>query len=222
MSSALLLESVNALVACKDLDELASSAALLARRLLEVPSAVVVLRTSEREFASPVASSCAELGPWASGLLAACPRRSSSGALRAAGIQPSSGELHGVLAVSLADSITSETVTSESLPALADLIASCGAQLVGRAQADRNLQDTRALVARGLHDICTPLNSLRLGMHLLVPALTTKDLAVAQRAQRAVDRMAALVTSMAETIGGSSTNGQSSVSAHPAASTTQH
>jgi hypothetical protein len=53
-------------------------------------------------------------------------------------------------------------------------------------------------VARGLHDLCTPLNSLRLGMHLLEPPYT-KDAPSPTRAP-AVDRMADLVTGMAEAI----------------------
>jgi len=243
MSSALVLESVNALIACKDLDELASSAALLAQRLLGVSRAVVVLRSSEREFASPASSGSAELGSWATGLLAALPHRrlSSSGRLRAIGIEPSNLDVHGVLATAVEarggadpaqqdtaklsdddDTANQDTKEQESLlVALADLIATCSAQIVRRSQADSTLQETRALVTRGLHDLCTPLNSLRLGMHLLEPALTTKDPAVAQRAHRAVDRMADLVTGMAEAIRNGSSSAQHGVSARPA-STTQH
>jgi len=229
MSDARLIEAINSLVACKDLEELASRAAPLAQRLLGGAGAVVVLRSSEREFASPAASACAELAQWASGLAALPPRGLglvSAGSFRAARIDPVSADVQGVLAVSCEASAASDTAAGDAdtaereslLGALADLVASCSAQLARRAQADRSLQDTRALVARGLHDLCTPLNSLRLGMHLLEPALTNKDPAVAQRAHRAVDRMAALVTGMAEAVSGAASNGGG---ARPT-STTQH
>jgi signal transduction histidine kinase len=222
MSDARLLEAINSLITCKDLEELASSAALLARRLVGVAGAIVVLRSSERVFASPAQGTCAELEPWAMGL-AALPQRGlvSSGSFRAAPIDPPNADVQGVLAVSLeaSEPASGSAERESSLAALADVIASCSAQIARGAQADRSLQDVRALVARGLHDLCTPLNSLRLGMHLLEPALTNKDAAIAQRAHRAVDRMAALVTSMAEAIGGASGNGQTGVSTRSASST---
>jgi len=243
MSDARLLESINSLVDCKDLEELANGAALLARRLLGVAGAVVVLRGSEGEFASAAQSSCAELERWATGL-SALPQRGliSSGSFRAARIDPLRADVQGVLAVSLepsgaaaagaGDTATPDTAASSTAPSsaaeresllvtLAALVASCSAQIARGAQADRSLHDTRAVVARGLHDLCTPLNSLRLGMHLLEPALTNKDPAIAQRAHRAVDRMAALVTSLADAIGPSSSNGQTGASTR-LASTTQH
>jgi signal transduction histidine kinase len=235
MNSALLLASVDTLVGCKDLEELASGVALLGQRLFGTANATVILRNAEREFVSGAASPGGELQidklrSWASEWLATLParRQASSGGRQAAGIDVAELDVHGVIAVSFGpegvepEGGASEDRASEDransarteqrpalLAALAALAATCSAQIVRRTLADRTLQDTRALMARGLHDLCTPLNSLRLGMHLLEPALTTKDPAIAQRAHRAVDRMAALVTSLADAIGsGGAAQGQ--------------
>lgn len=231
MNNALLIGSVDALVSCRDQVELANAVALLAQRLLLVSDACVLLRSPERDSANEHPNASAELASWTAEQLAGSPQQSSAstspapvrfaetGRKLAASIVPSGGvELRGVLSVMLADEPTEEQ--RSLLGALADLAATCSAQIERRAAADRQLQDTRALVARGLHDLCTPLNSLRLGMHLLEPALTAKDPAVAQRAHRAVDRMASLVTSMAEALG---TSGSSaSNGAQPSAAATQH
>jgi signal transduction histidine kinase len=231
MNNALLIGSVDALVSCRDHAELANAVALLAQRLLVVSDACVVLRGAERESANAHPAASEELLNWTTEQLAGSPQHSSAettpapvrfdeaGRKLAASIVPAGGvELRGVLAVVLADEPTEEQ--RSLLGALADLAATCGAQIERRAAADRQLQDTRALVARGLHDLCTPLNSLRLGMHLLEPALTAKDPAVAQRAHRAVDRMASLVTSMAEALGSSGANAANGSQARAAA--TQH
>ena len=230
MNNALLIGSVDALVSCRDQAELANAVALLAQRLLMVSDASVLLRGPERESSNGHPAGSSELALWTAEQLGAEPRPVSAGAARsparfaeagrklAASITPADVELRGVVAVTLAEEPTEEQ--RSLLGALADLAATCGAQIERRAAADRQLQDTRALVARGLHDLCTPLNSLRLGMHLLEPALTAKDPAVAQRAHRAVDRMASLVTSMAEALGSggsSSANG-----AHSSAAAPQH
>ena len=230
MNSALLIGSVDALVSCRDVAELANSVALLAQRLLLVSDACVLLRGSERESTNAHPAASAELALWTAEQLGADPQSHPEGSARsparfaeagrklAASIVPAEVDLRGVVAVMLAEEPTEEQ--RSLLGALADLAATCGAQFERRAAADRRLQDTRALVARGLHDLCTPLNSLRLGMHLLEPALSAKDPAIAQRAHRAVDRMASLVTSLAEALGSggaSSANG-----AHPSAAATQH
>jgi signal transduction histidine kinase len=209
MNSEVLLGSMQALTGCQDLEELASSAALLAQRLLGSSSAVVILRSAEQEFVSAAPSPGDELRSWASEWLAAsaASRQASCGGREAASIDVPELELQGVLVVSFAqnDSTASgDGSTAEErrslLAQVAALVANCSVQLVRRARAERTLLDLRALMARGLHDLCTPLNSLRLGMHLLEPALSTKDPAIAQRAHRAVDRMAALVTTLAEAL----------------------
>jgi len=227
MNSALLIGSVDALVSCRDPAELANAVALLAQRLLLVPDACVLLRGSERESSNAHPAASAELALWTAEQLGAEPQSSPAGGPRsparfaeagrklAASIAPADVGLRGVVAVTLAEEPTEEQ--RSLIGALADLAATCGAQIERRAAADRQLQATRALVARGLHDLCTPLNSLRLGMHLLEPALTTKDPAIAQRAHRAVDRMASLVTSMAEALGSDGANGS-----HSSAAATQH
>jgi signal transduction histidine kinase len=225
MNSALLLASVDALLDCKDLEELANSVALLAQRLIGTSQAIVILRSAEREHVSDAPSPGEELRSWASAWLeSSLPERQvSSGGYRAASIDVPELALHGLIAVSCEqeDVGTSSSTAQERqqlLAAVAHLTATCSGQIVRRTLADRTLQDTRALVARGLHDLCTPLNSLRLGMHLLEPALTTKDPAIAQRTHRAVDRMAALVTNMAESIGnGGASHGQRGASVSPAA-----
>jgi signal transduction histidine kinase len=190
------------LIACKHLAELATAVERLARRLLETRDVVVLLHGPDGALTAGEPSAQA-LEAWAAQLLEAGPQAAGlarSGANVAGWIDTADGEVQGVVAASLAES-GSVDERPQLLEALAHLAATCCAQILGRARADRALQDTRALMARGLHDLCTPLNSLRLGMHLLEPALTTKDPAVAQRAHRAVDRMAALVTTLADALG---------------------
>ncbi|MEO8184494.1 MAG: hypothetical protein ABI895_37270 [Deltaproteobacteria bacterium] len=230
----MLLASVDALVDCKDLEELASSVALLAQRLLDPSDAIVILRSAEREHVSEAPSPGEELRSWAGEWLAGSlpHRQPSSGGHQAASIDVPELAVRGVIAVSCGQqddaTSTAGSMAGERqalLAALAHLAATCSGQIVRRTLADRTLQDTHALMARGLHDLCTPLNSLRLGMHLLEPALTTKDPAIAQRTHRAVDRMAALVTNLAESIGnGGASHGQrgASVSSATASTRSQH
>jgi signal transduction histidine kinase len=227
MNSALLLESLDALIGCQDLGELASATALLAQRLLGSSDAVVILRSvdqksvdqksvdqksvdqkgADHEFVGALPSPGDELRSWAGEWLAApvTSRQASSRGREAASID--APELQGVMAVSFAQNDSTASGASSTaeerrslLAQLAALAATCSVQVARRTRAERTLLDLRALMARGLHDLCTPLNSLRLGMHLLEPALSTKDPAIAQRAHRAVDRMAALVTTLAEAI----------------------
>jgi signal transduction histidine kinase len=211
MSDMLLVQAVGSLVACKDLGDVAIGVARFAQRLLDAPDVLVLLRGSEGDFVGKSSDASGELERWAAELLAVPPVEADAAGGPDSGVRHGEGRLaafvpfaednlRGVLAVTLPASVTAEAA-STSVSALAALVASCGTQLTRATQAARMLQDTRALMARGLHDLCTPLNSLRLGMHLLEPALTTKDPAVAQRAHRAVDRMAALVTTLAEQLG---------------------
>jgi len=209
MNSALLLESVDSLIGCTGLGDLAGSAALLAQRVLGTSSAVVILRSAGREFVGGAPGPGDELRSWADEWLAAAAssRQASLGARSAASIDLPELDVHGVIAVSFAQNDSDSTASSMAeerqslLAQLAHLAASCSGQIVRSGLAEGALQDLRALMARGLHDLCTPLNSLRLGMHLLEPALTSKDPAIAQRAHRAVDRMAALVSTLAEALG---------------------
>lgn len=204
MNEASLIQAVGALVTSKDLGDVAIGIARFAQRLLDAPDVAVLLRGSDGEFLGKSSDATGELERWAGELLAGPPGTASglqrAGAGRAVFVPFADEELRGVLAVTLPPE-TPEEEASANLSAVAELVATCATQLARATQADRVLQDTRALMARGLHDLCTPLNSLRLGMHLLEPALTTKDPAVAQRAHRAVDRMAALVTNLAEALG---------------------
>jgi signal transduction histidine kinase len=203
MNSTSLLSSVDTLVACKDLSELTGNVAELAQQWLETRDVLVLLRSGDAEFSAGEPN--ARLRPWAEGLLrvGTAPLTSGADGRLAALLQANGFEIRGVVALELAEpESTDEVERTALLKGLADLTATCCAQIQRRALADRALQDTRALVVRGLHDLCTPLNVLRLGMHLLEPALTAKDPAVAQRAHRAVDRMAALVGTMADAIGG--------------------
>lgn len=205
MNEASLIRAVGALVTSKDLGDVAIGVARLTQRLLGAPDVLVLLRGGDGDFLGKSSDATGELERWATELLAsppaATPAVQSAGPCRAVFVPFSDDKLRGVLAVNLPASGITEDDASANLAALAELVATCASQLARATQADRMLQDTRALMARGLHDLCTPLNSLRLGMHLLEPALTTKDPAVAQRAHRAVDRMAALVTNMAEALG---------------------
>jgi len=218
---------MDALIGCQDLGELASAAALLAQRLLGGSDAVVILRSvsqsgvsqsgvsqssvnqksADQEFVGALPSPGDELRSWAGEWLTAslATRQASSQGREAAGID--TPELQGVIAVGPAQNnrtANGDSSTAEErrtlLAQLAALAANCGVQITRRTRAERTLLDLRALMARGLHDLCTPLNSLRLGLHLLEPALSAKDPAIAQRAHRAVDRMAALVTTLAEAI----------------------
>lgn len=204
MNEASLIQAIGALVASKDLGDVAIGVARFAQRLLAAPDVLVLLRSGEGDFVGKSSDATGELERWAAELLAAAPGSVSglqhAGERRALLVPLSDDKLRGVLAVTLPPGASEEEL-SANLTALSELAAGCATQLARSTQADRMLQDTRALMARGLHDLCTPLNSLRLGMHLLEPALTTKDPAVAQRAHRAVDRMAALVTNLAEALG---------------------
>lgn len=197
---ALFITAVDALVACGDLGELAAGAAHLTQKLLGTSDVLVLMRGPDGEFSGGRAGASKALQSWADELLeaGAVHAASSGGQHLGAPIEAPSVGVSGLIAASAPES--NESQVSRLLGSIANLASSCSAQIVSRAQARRALQETQDMVARGLHDLCTPLNSLRLGMHLLEPALSDKDPAVAQRAHRAVDRMAALVTSMADSL----------------------
>jgi signal transduction histidine kinase len=192
-----LITALDTLVSCQGLPELALAAARIPAQLLPVAAAVVVVRSAEGEFvgsSQPQAPS--DLQKWALGLLEAGALQVpvKSGPNLAAGFEIEASGVRGVLAVDLGsfDDPEAERRVGE----VARLVATCTGQLVGRARAARALADAQASLGKGLHDLRTPLNSLRLGMHLLGPGLSAQDPAVVQRTHRAVDRMATLVTEM--------------------------
>ncbi|HKO89732.1 MAG TPA: hypothetical protein VJU61_01185 [Polyangiaceae bacterium] len=197
---ALFITAVDALVACADLGELAAGTAHLTTKLLGTSDVLVLMRGADGEFVGGRPGAPPQLESWVSSLLngSAGHATSSDGRHLGAPIEAASVGVSGLIAVSPTE--IGGGAVSRLLGSIANLASSCAAQIVSRQQARRALQDTQATVARGLHDLCTPLNSLRLGMHLLEPALTNKDPAVAQRAHRAVDRMATLVTSMSDSL----------------------
>ena len=191
-----LLAAINSLVACQDLSELALAAARIPDQLLAVDAAVVALRSAEGEFTGSQSPKPSGLEEWALGLLESGSLQVpvKSGHNLAAGFEAEVWGIRGVVAVVLgsADDPEAERRTVE----LARLVSTCTGQLVGRTRAARALADAQASLGKGLHDLRTPLNSLRLGMHLLGPGLSSQDPAVVQRTHRAVDRMATLVTEM--------------------------
>src|SRR6185436_7700503 len=147
MNSALLLASVDALLDCKDLEELANSVALLAQRLIGASQAIVILRSAEREHVSDEPSPGEELRSWASAWLeSSLPERQvSSGGYRAASIDVPELTLQGLIAVSCEqeDVGTSSSTAQERqqlLAAVAHLTATCSGQIVRRTLADRTLQ----------------------------------------------------------------------------------
>lgn len=192
-----LITAVDTLVSCQGLAELALAAARIPDQLLPVEAAVVVLRSAEGEFVgSSQPHTPSELEKWALGLLDAgllqVPVK--SGQNLAAGFETEASGVRGVVAVDLGS--VDDPQAERRVDEVARLVATCTGQLVGRTRAARALADAQAFLGKGLHDLRTPLNSLRLGMHLLGPGLSAQDPAVVQRTHRAVDRMATLVTEM--------------------------
>lgn len=218
MNSPLLVKSLETLIACEELGELAGKAAELAQRWLDTTDALVLLRSGDAEHVSGEPNP--GLRAFAERLLtveAASGVTGADGRLAALLHGPNLG-VRGVLVVTPGHPEDSESAAL--LGALAELTASRAEQIQSRALTSRALEDTRVLVTRGLHDLCTSLNVLRLGMHLLEPTLTTKDAVVAQRAHRAVDKMAALIGTMADAVsndpGGALPGGVASSSAKAA------
>jgi signal transduction histidine kinase len=190
-----LITAIDALVSCQGLSELALAAARIPDRLLLVEAAVVVLRTAEGEFVGRQPEGPSELEKWALGLPAGPLQVSvKNGQNVAAGFETDASGVRGVVAVVLRSADDAEA--ERRIVEVARLVSTCADQLVGRTRAARALADAQASLGKGLHDLRTPLNSLRLGMHLLGPGLSAQDPAVVQRTHRAVDRMATLVTEM--------------------------
>src|SRR5690606_13665265 len=90
--------------------------------------------------------------------------------------------------------------TERGLVELGRIVSRCVGQIASLRRRATALEDARRSIGKGLHDLRTPLNSLRLGLHLLEPGLAGQDPQVVQRTHRAVDRLAALVTEMYEAL----------------------
>jgi signal transduction histidine kinase len=181
------LRGMAALVACRDLQELATESARLLAGLFGAGDVVVQLRGVQTECSGVGAQTSPALKTWANELLAAGPPAVARRDERwlAARIGSPDAALKGVVAVALGEPDL-DGGQLRMLEAAASLIAPCCSRL----------PDVRSIMERGLHDLCTPLNSVRLGLQLLEPALSNHDPAVAQRVHRAVDRMAKLVEEM--------------------------
>lgn len=200
------LAAAGTLVRCKDLGELAKAAADLTRKALHAEQACVLLRSADGDFLgggtfSSDDGSANGLEEWVQDLLreGRPTQMVSSGGHRAVAIESAeSAGVRGVVAAS--GSRSSAQQVEEILSGLAHLVSSCAEQLALRVREAQALEEAQASIAKGLHDLRTPLNSLRLGMHLLSPGLSSQDPAVVNRTHRAIDRMAALVTEMFDSL----------------------
>ncbi len=193
------IAAVTTLMAAKDVAELARAALDVASKWLDVDEVTVLLSAPGGEAVEGRSRPAGERGAsaletWALELLRAGPLQglTSAGQRLAASLESRDG-IRGVVAMSRAERGGDP---SAALVELARLVAACADQMGARARAAQTLKDAQLHLAKGLHDLRTPLNSLRLGMHLLEPGLAGQDQAVVQRTHRAVDRMATLVTEM--------------------------
>jgi signal transduction histidine kinase len=192
-----LMTALGALVASQNLAELALAAAQLPDKLLGAEQVVVLLDAPEGlVVGGQPGVAGVGLQKWAQELLQQGvpegPTR--AGPKHGVGIDAREAGVRGVLAIH-SSSVCDDDV-GRRLSELAALVSACIDQVVGRARSTQALKEARTSLAKGLHDLRTPLNSLRLGMHLLEPALKGQDPAIVQRTHRAVDRMATLVTEM--------------------------
>lgn len=194
------LSAVGSLVAARDLEELALAAALCPAQLLGARETVVVLRSSNADIVerSPAVAG-SELEQWALAELRQVTRQeepSQQGSRLAVSIEPVDG-WSGVIAVSVK---CPDDDTARGLVELGRIVSRCVGQIASLKRRATALEDARKSIGKGLHDLRTPLNSLRLGLHLLEPGLAGQDPQVVQRTHRAVDRLAALVTEMYEAL----------------------
>lgn len=194
------LTAVGSLVAARDLEELALSSALIPAQLLSASEAVVVLRSSTADIVERNPAALAtDLEQWALAELRRATRGeepSRDGSRLAVAIEAVDG-WSGVIAVDVA---SPDEETSRGLVELGRIVSRCVAQIASLKRRAAALEDARKSIGKGLHDLRTPLNSLRLGLHLLEPGLAGQDPQVVQRTHRAVDRLAALVTEMYEAL----------------------
>lgn len=198
--TAALLASVHRLAASNDVTELAAAAAQLAQEAVGGTAALVLLRGDEGTYRSGPPATPDDLEGWVEEL-------SREGVL--AGVVASRGKLAGPIqahavgfqgVVVVSEPSIGEEEARAALSELGRLVSTCLGQMVSRERDSRALSEGRAAMAKGLHDLRTPLNSLRLGMHLLGPGLAGQDQAVVDRTHRAIDRMAALVTEIYESV----------------------
>jgi signal transduction histidine kinase len=194
------LTAVGSLVAARDLEELALSAALIPAHLLSASETVVVLRSSSADIVERnPAALASDLEQWALGELRHVTRPeepSRDGSRLAVAIDAVDG-WSGVIAVNVP---SPDEETSRGLVELGRIVSRCVAQIASLKRRTTALEDAPKSIGKGLHDLRTPLNSLRLGLHLLEPGLAGQDPQVVQRTHRAVDRLAALVTEMYEAL----------------------
>lgn len=193
---ALLLAALGGLVASQSLSELAAATRKLCEAQPGARRAVVVLQDAQGEVVGQTSGE-GELEAWALDLLgrvAAPAGPTSSGQRLGVRVDAPEAGVRGVIALDLASA--SDDESERQLAELGRLVATCVDQTVSRLRSAQALKDAQASLAKGLHDLRTPLNSLRLGMHLLEPGLANQDPAIVQRTHRAVDRMATLVTEM--------------------------
>jgi signal transduction histidine kinase len=193
------IAAVGSLVAARDLEELALSAALIPAQLLAARETVVLLQSGSGEIVQrhPVHGGGPELERWVRGELArGAGEVSRQGTWLAIGLEPVDG-WSGVVGVDVA---SADDETTAGLAELGRIVSRCVGQIAGLKRRATALEDTRKSIGKGLHDLRTPLNSLRLGLHLLEPGLAGQDPQVVQRTHRAVDRLAALVTEMYEAL----------------------
>lgn len=192
----ILLTAVGTLVASQSLAELAASAAQLPEKLFDAEQSVVLLQGPDGVVVGGHPSPGGSLEAWARDLLTGDGLRgpTSTSQRLAVGIDTRQAGVRGVIALELRSVVDDEL--AGRLLELGRLVSTCSDQLVTRVRSAQALKEAQASLAKGLHDLRTPLNSLRLGMHLLEPGLAAQDPAIVQRTHRAVDRMATLVTEM--------------------------
>jgi signal transduction histidine kinase len=193
------IAAVGSLVAARDLEELALAAALIPAQLLVAREAVVVLSAATGNIVErhPNVQGVA-LEQWAFSEVRedGGGRLSRQGSRLAVGLDPVDG-WSGIIAVDVA---AADEDTERGLAELGRIVSRCVGQIASLKRRAAALEDARKSIGKGLHDLRTPLNSLRLGLHLLEPGLAGQDPQVVQRTHRAVDRLAALVTEMYEAL----------------------
>ena len=192
------IAAVGSLVAARDLEQLAQAAAQTPVQLLGARETVFVLQSPRAEIVRRQGTTGTDLERWARGELEQRSRDgvSRQGSFMAVAIDSVYGWA-GIIALEVA---SPDEETTLGLAELGRVISGCVAQIAGLERRAAALEDTRKSIGKGLHDLRTPLNSLRLGLHLLEPGLAGQDPQVVQRTHRAVDRQAALVTEMYETL----------------------
>src|SRR5688572_5194448 len=193
------IAAVGNLVAARDLEELALAAVLIPAQLLVAREAVVVLSAATGNIVERHPNGQGpELEQWAFSQVRedGGGQLSRQGSRLGIGLDPVDG-WSGIIAVDVA---AADDDTTRGLVELGRIVSRCVAQIASLKRRAAALEDARKSIGKGLHDLRTPLNSLRLGLHLLEPGLAGQDPQVVQRTHRAVDRLAALVTEMYEAL----------------------